>query len=260
MREIWAAGDAYEAYMGRWSKPVAERFVRGLGMPAHSRWLDVGCGSGALSETVHSVAEPSRLAGLDPSAGFLSVARDRITGTRSAFVVGDAGSLPFSDHAFDVVVSGLALNFVLDPSQAVAEFARVAPVVAAYVWDYAGGMEMLSHFWDAAVALDPAVDEVDEKHRFPWCRPEPLGRLWAAAGLVDVAVEPIEISTVFADFDDFWRPFLGGQGPAPGYAMSLSDDHRAALRDLLRGRLPAEADGSIPLTARAWSVRGVAHR
>ncbi|MFD8492104.1 class I SAM-dependent methyltransferase [Amycolatopsis sp. NPDC059657] len=259
MREIWAAGEAYEAYMGRWSKPVAERFVRGLGMPARSRWLDVGCGTGALSATVLSAAEPARVVGLDPSVGFLSIARGRIADTRSAFVVGDASSLHFPDHAFDVVVSGLALNFVLDPSRAVAEFARVAPVVAAYVWDYSGGMGMLSHFWDAAVALDPAVDELDEKHRFPWCRPEPLTRLWTAAGLAGVTVHPIEISTVFVDFDDYWRPFLGGQGPAPGYVMSLSDEHRAALRDLLRSRLPAEMDGSIPLTATAWSVRGVSN-
>ncbi|SDY34557.1 Methyltransferase domain-containing protein [Amycolatopsis xylanica] len=259
MREIWAAGDAYEAYMGRWSTPVAERFVRGLGMPARSRWLDVGCGTGALSAAVLSVADPARLVGMDPSAGFLSLARGRIVDARSAFVVGDAGSLPFADHAFDAVVSGLALNFVLDPSRAVAEFARVAPMVAAYVWDYPGGMGILSHFWDAALSLDPAVDELDEKHRFPWCRPEPLARLWTAAGLADVSVHPIEIPTVFADFDDYWRPFLGGQGPAPGYVMSLPDDHRAALRDLLRSRLPAKPDGSIPLTARAWSVRGVAN-
>jgi hypothetical protein len=119
-------------------------------------------------------------------------------------------------------------------------------------------MAMLRHFWDAATALAPAAAGLDEGRRFPLCQPEPLRELWSHAGLDVIEVEAIEIPTVFADFDDYWRPFLGGQGPAPGYVMSLPPEHRSALRDLLRTRLPRDPDGSIPLTAKAWAVKGTA--
>jgi SAM-dependent methyltransferase len=261
MHEAWAVGDAYEAYVGRWSRRVGEAFLHWLDVPARRHWLDVGCGTGALTATVLTVADPAQVIGVDTSEGFLATARARIVDTRSTFCAGNAQSLPFPDRRFDAVVSGLALNFVPDPRRAAAEFARVATsggVAAAYVWDYAEGMAMMRHFWDAAAALDPAAAELDEGRRFPLCRPEPLGRLWADAGLDNVTVQAIQVPTVFADFDDYWRPFLGGQGPAPGYAMSLTDEHRRALGDLLRVRLPAGPDGSIPLTARAWAVRGTA--
>jgi SAM-dependent methyltransferase len=165
------------------------------------------------------------------------------------------------DLQFDAVVSGLTLNFVPEPDRAAAELARVAApggVVAAYVWDYAEGMAMMRYFWDAATALDPAAAELDEGRRFPLCQPDALGRLWTGAGLADVEVRAIEVPTRFADFDDYWTPFLGGQGPAPGYVMSLDEERRDALRDLLHARLPSAQDGSIPLTARAWAVRGTA--
>jgi hypothetical protein len=133
---------------------------------------------------------------------------------------------------------------------------RPSATVAAYVWDYAGRMEPLRRFWDAAVALDPAASAVDEGARFPICAPEPLRRAFEDAGLTTVAVEAIEVPTVFRDFDDYWTPFLSGVGPAPGYAASLGDDAREALRERLRVRLPSEPDESIHLVARAWAVRG----
>jgi hypothetical protein len=117
---------------------------------------------------------------------------------------------------------------------------------------------MMKRFWDAAAELDPAAAELDEGRRFPLCRPEPLSQLWTDAGLTDVTVRPIDIPTVFAGFDDYWGPFLGGQGPAPGYAMALTAQRRDALRDRLRETLPTGPDGSIALTARAWAVRGTA--
>ena len=196
---------------------------------------------------------------MDPSEGFLAHARARIVDPRAAFLAGDARSLPSPDHCFGAVISGLALNFVPQPHRAAAEFARVlrpGGVAAAYVWDYAEGMGMLRHFWDAATVLDPAAGELDEGRRFPLCRPEPLSRLWTDAGLAEVTVQAIEVGTVFADFEDYWRPFLGGQGPAPGYVMSLTEEHRRDLRELLSVRLPTAADRSIQLTARAWAVRG----
>lgn len=234
--------------------------MRWLDVPAGRRWLDVGCGTGALTATVLAVADPAEVIGVDPSEAFLATANTRIADPRAHFRAGDARSLPLPDGQVDVVVSGLALNFVPDPPRAAAELARVTRpggAAAAYVWDYAEGMAMMRHFWDAAVALDPAAAELDEGPRFPLCQPEPLGQLWTDAGMDAVTVHAIEIPTVFADFDDYWTPFLGGQGPAPGYAMSLTEDHRQTLRESLRDRLPAGPDGSIPLTARAWAVRGV---
>jgi SAM-dependent methyltransferase len=252
VRDRWEIGGAYEAYVGRWSRVVAGEFVRWLEMPAGRRWLDVGCGTGALTATVRSGAAPSGVVGVDRSHGFLTDAH----GPRTA---GDARALPFPDGRFDAVVSGLAINFVPEPAAAAAELARVAApggVVAAYVWDYAEGMTMMRHLWDAALALDPAALELDEARRFAVCRPEPLRDLWAGAGLTDVATRAIEIWTVFRDFDDYWQPFLGGQGAAPAYVMSLPEGRRQALRDAVRERLPIAADGSIALTARAWAVRG----
>jgi SAM-dependent methyltransferase len=259
VHDVWAVGDAYEAYVGRWSRRVAVAFLHWLEVPARQLWLDVGCGTGALTATILAEADPAEVVGVDMSEGFLAEARARIGDTRATFHAGDAQSLPLPDRHFDAVVSGLALNFVPDPRRAVAEFARVAGsgrVAAAYVWDYAEGMAMLRYFWDAATALDPAAADLDEGRRFPLCRPEPLRALWTDAGLDKVSVQAIEVPAVFADFDDYWRPFLGGQGPAPGYVMSLTDEHRRALRDLLRARLPSGVDGSIQLTARAWAVRG----
>jgi SAM-dependent methyltransferase len=258
-REVWSGGEAYEAYVGRWSRRVAEAFVRWLDPPPGGRWLDVGCGTGALTAAVLAVADPAQVVGLDPSQGFLTHARARAVDPRASLQVGDARWLPLRDHRFDAVVSGLALNFVPDPGRAAAEFARVAMsggVVAAYVWDYAEGMAMMRYFWDAATTVDPVAAELDESRRFPLCQPEPLARLWTDAGVDKVTVTAIDVPTVFADFDDYWRPFLGGQGPAPGYVMSLTEEHRRDLRDLLRVRLPTGPDGSIPLTARAWAVRG----
>jgi SAM-dependent methyltransferase len=258
--DVWAAGDAYEAYVGRWSRLVAARFLRWLDLPAGARWLDVGCGTGALTATILATADPTEVVGVDPSPEFLENARTQIADSRAAFHVGDARSLPVADNSFDAVVSGLALNFVLDPALAVAEFTRAVVAngtAAAYVWDYANGMALMRYFWDAAIVLDPAATELDEGRRFPLCAPDRLHDLCTEAGMDEVAVQPIDVPTVFTDFDDYWRPFLGGQGPAPGYAMSLTDERRRNLRDSLRDSLPTEPDGSIRLTARAWAVRGI---
>src|SRR2546430_5873238 len=236
MGDVWAVGEAYERYVGRWSRPVAVAFLDWLAVPAGRRWLDVGCGTGALTAAVLAGADPGEVLGIDPSDGFVAHARSRIADPRVGFRIGDARALPVPDGSSDVVVSGLALNFVPEPQRAVAELARATMpggMVAAYVWDYAAGMAMLRYFWDAAAALDPAAAELDEGRRFPLCRPEPLRELWTGAGLSDVAVQPIEVPTAFDDFADYWTPFLGGQGPAPGYVASLPEDGRTALRDLI---------------------------
>ena len=257
--DVWAVGAAYEAYVGRWSRPVAREFVRWLGVPRRRRWLDVGCGTGALVEAIVEQAEPDAVLGVDRSDGFVRHARERVTGAEVAFREGDAQSLPVPTGSFDAVVSGLVLNFVPEPARMVAEMARTARpggTIALYVWDYAAGMELMRRFWDAARALDPAAAALDEAVRFPGCAPAPLAALLGAAGLSGVATTAIDVATPFRDFDDYWTPFLGGQGPAPAYAMSLPEERRAALRELVRGRLPIAPDGSIRLIARAWAVRG----
>jgi SAM-dependent methyltransferase len=258
--EVWAVGTAYEPYVGRWSRLVARELVASLGVAADAAWLDVGCGTGALSQAVLAAADPDAVVGLDPSTGFVAYARTRLADRRARFLVADARRLPFAGGRFDAVVSGLVLNFVPDPVTAVREMARVTRAggrVAAYVWDYAGRMELIRRFWDAAAALDPAAAELDEGRRFGLCRPGPLARLFEDAGLAEVGVRPIEVPTRFRDFDDYWSPFLGGQGPAPAYAIALDEPRRAALREELLARLPVAADGSIPLVARAWAVDSV---
>jgi SAM-dependent methyltransferase len=258
-KDVWVAGDLYEPYVGRWSRLVAREFLSWLSVPTDKDWLDVGCGTGALSQAILETATPHAVIGVDPSAGFIDYAKTRITSPLASFEVGDAQSLPVDRASFDVAVAGLVLNFVPDPSGAVAEMTRaVRPgsAVAAYVWDYAGKMELMRYFWDAAVPLDPAAFHLDEGRRFPLCAPEPLSELFAQAGLRAVEVRPIDVPTRFRDFDDYWSPFLGGQAPAPGYAMSLSEDRRRRLRDRIRSQLPVAPDGTIQLIARAWAIRG----
>jgi SAM-dependent methyltransferase len=176
------------------------------------------------------------------------------------FEVGNAQSLKVDSKTFDVAVSGLVLNFVPHPNQMVAEMARAVRdggVVALYVWDYAGNMQMMRHFWNAATALDPAARDLDEGRRFPICNPKPLTDLFQNASLFQVQVRPVDILAHFKDFNDFWSPFLGGQGPAPGYVMSLSESRRAQLRERVYNSLPFALDGTISLVLRAWAVQGV---
>jgi len=257
--EVWASGDAYEPYVGRWSRLVARELLAWLGRPPGGRWLDVGSGTGALSAVILEAAGPREVVGVDRSPGYVAHAVERIRDGRARFQVADAQGLPFRDREFDVAVSGLVLNFLPDPARALGEMRRtVRPggTVAVYVWDYAGRMELMREFWDAAVALDPAARELDEGRRFPVCRPEPLSALFGRAGLEAVESRAIDVPTVFRDFDDYWSPFLGGQAPAPGYCMALPEDRRRALRERLRAALPIRPDGSIHLVARAWATRG----
>jgi SAM-dependent methyltransferase len=258
-KDVWAAGLRYEPYIGRWSRLVAKELLEWLSIPDGKDWLDVGCGTGAVTQIILEYGRPNVVKGMDPSLGFIEYAKAKIDSGRASFEVGDAQSLAFDSASFDVVVSGLVLNFMPQPQRAAAEMIRVARadgVVAAYVWDYAGKMELMRYFWDAAVALDPAASELDEGRRFPICQPLPLAGLFKDAGLEDVEVRPIDVPTYFRDFNDYWSPFLGGQGPAPGYAMRLGEEHREALRERIRTRLPIARDGSISLIARAWAVRG----
>jgi SAM-dependent methyltransferase len=257
--EVWAEADAYEPYIGRWSRLVARELLAWVQVAGGARWLDLGCGTGALSGTILELADPSALLGVDRSEGYVAYARAALAGGPAGFVVADGRYLPVADGGFDAAASGLVLNFVPEPGLAVREMARVTRPggrIAAYLWDYADGMQVIRRFWDAATALDPAATGLDEGRRFGLCRPGPLAALFGDAGIERVEVRPLEVPTTFRDFDDYWSPFLGGQGPAPGYAVALPEERLAALREELRGRLPVAADGSIELTARAWAVAG----
>jgi SAM-dependent methyltransferase len=258
-KDVWAAGKLYEPYVGRWSRLVAREFLPWLSVPHNKDWLDVGCGTGALTQTILEAAAPRFVKGIDASAEFIDYARDQTRSPLAAFEVGDAQTLPMDTASVDAAVSGLVLNFVSQPARAVEEMTRAVRsrgVVAAYVWDYAGKMELMRYFWDAAVALDPAAADLDEGQRFPICAPVPLSELFTQAGLRAVKVRSIDVPTHFRDFDNYWSPFLGGQGPAPGYAISLSEERRSLLRERIRAELPISADGVVRLMARAWAVKG----
>jgi SAM-dependent methyltransferase len=258
--DAWQAGDRYEAYMGRWSRLVAPRFLDWLGAPGGMDWLDVGCGTGALAATILARCTPRSLTAIDPSEGFVAAARAALTDPCVELQVGDAQALPLGDASKDVVVSGLALNFVPDMHRALTEMKRVARPggrVAFYVWDYAGGLAFVHAFWQAAASLDAAAADLSEDRRFSACTPDGLVALARSAGLEAVECTPIEVPTVFADFEDYWQPFTLGAGPAPGYCTSLAPEARDRLRERLRASLPRTADGAIHLNARAWAARSV---
>ena len=254
--DAWLAGDRYDPFMGRWSRAVAPLFVAWLGLPGGLRWVDLGCGTGALTSAILESARPASVRGVDPAEGFVAWAAGQVQDPRASFEVGEAADLP--PGSADAVVSGLVVNFLPDPVPAVRAMAQAAAggTVAAYVWDYAGGMGLLRHFWRAAVAVDPAAGELDEARRFPGSAPEPLTELWRSAGLDEVRTTELVVEQTYADFDELWAPFLGGTGPAPGYLAGLGQDTRNGIRDRLRADLPTGDDGAVTLTARAHAVRG----
>ena len=258
----WTAASAYEDFMGRWSRRLAPRFVDWLGIPDGAHWLDVGCGTGALTNAICEAAAPASVVGCDPARPFVDYARAHSTDDRAEFVVAGAGSLPARRDGYGCVTSLCALNFFSDPGSAVSEMRAITAksgAVSACVWDYAERMEFLRRFWDVAASLDASASELDEGRRFPLCRREALLGLFRDAGLADVRCEAIQIPTRFASFDEYWEPFLGGTGPAPSYVASLDADRRSVLAAELDRTLPPRPGGGIDLVARAWAVRGTVH-
>jgi ubiquinone/menaquinone biosynthesis C-methylase UbiE len=259
--DAWNAGDSYDAYMGRWSRLVAAGFLDWQGAGNGLDWLEIGCGTGALSQQILTRCNPRRLTAIEPSEGFVAQARANVADERAAFQVGDAQSLAIDTASCDVAVSGLVLNFVPDRQKALAEMKRVVRpggLIGFYVWDYpGGGVEFMHAFWKAAMALDPRAADLSEDRRFADCTQSGLVALAKSAGFANVEISPIDVATVFQDFDDYWLPFTLGAGPAPGYCASLGAEDRERLKESLRGSLACDADGSIRLQARAWAVKSI---
>jgi trans-aconitate methyltransferase len=256
--DLWSADDAYERYMGRWSRKVAPLFLDWLAAPEGAAWADIGCGTGELTRQIADRCGPARLVGVDTAAAFIARARERVP--EAEFLQGDAAKLDLADAGLDCAVSGLVLNFVPDKAAALREMARIVRpggAVGLYVWDYAGHMQIMRSFFDAAREIDVGASTYDDGINAPICRPGPLGDAFAAAGLEAIETAPIDITTAFADFDDYWTPFLGGAGSAPKYCASLDEAVRERIRQAVRRRLPTGPDGEILLAARAWAVKGV---
>ena len=258
--DMFAESEAYERFMGRWSRQLAPALIKFASVQPKHAVLDVGSGTGALSAAVVETVPTARVIGVDPSEAYVKFATGKVTGANLKFAVGDAQKLEFPDATFDRTLALLVMNFIPDHTKALREMARVTRpggVVAAAVWDYGEGMEMLRIFWDEALALNPQIDSRDERH-MPLCRAGQLAALWRANGLDQVDEQPISINQPFASFDDYWAPFLGGQGPAGAYVRSLPEEGRQALAARLRSRLAGGRDDrSFTLRARAWAVRGV---
>jgi len=258
-RNMFADAQAYERFMGRWSRLLAPKFLAFAGIGDATSVLDVGCGTGALSLEVAARNRKALVMGVDLSKEYVAYANQQDHDQRARFEAGDAQHLLYPDGSFDAALSMLVLNFIPQPQQAVTEMRRVTKPkgrVAAAVWDYGDGMQMLRTFWNAAVSLDPGVEKVDEKH-MPLCRSGELRDLFTRAGLDHVNEKAVEIELRFQSFDDYWEPFMLGQGPAGAYMKTLNAEKAGALRDRVRRRIETEFGGpSFRLGARAWAVRG----
>ena len=262
VRDGWMAGSAYESFMGRWSRQLAGRFVPWLRVPSGVHWLDVGCGTGALTGAICRDAHPASVLGCDLAEPLIEYARRHTGDACASFVIAGVGDLPRRADGYGCVASLLALNFFPDAQAAVDEMRSCTTTrgtVSACVWDYGGRMDLLRYFWDAAVAVDPTARELDEGERFPLCRPDALTDLFRRSGLGDVRCEAIDVPTEFASFEDYWQSFLGGTGPAPSYVASLDNERRTMMARRLEDALPRQRGGEISLRARAWAVRGTAN-
>ncbi len=243
--------DAYDRFMGRYSVLLAPQLAEFAGVAHGQRVLDVGCGPGALTTELVRRLGPDAVSAVDPSEPFVAAARERHPGVTVRLAA--AEQLPFEDGAFDAALAQLVVHFMADPVTGLRELARVTRkhgVVAACVWDLAGGRAPLSPFWEAARQLDPDVE--DESH-LAGAREGHLAQLFEAAGLEQIEESSLAVSLEHPSFEDWWEPFMLGVGPAGAYAAGLDAKRQAQLRELCRESLPA---APFVLTAQAWAARG----
>ena len=248
-RSFIASGDAYDSFMGRYSRPLAHAFADDAGVTAGLRALDVGCGPGALTAVLEDRLGPGAVAACDPSAPFVAACAARHPGVDVR--AGRAEAIPFDDAAFDRVLAQLVLHFVTDPIVAAHEFRRVlrpGGVAAACVWDFAEGMQMLRLFWDAALAVDPHAP--DEARTMRFGRAGEIAELFAQAGFGEITETTLDVTSAYVGFDELWGGFLAGVGPAGSYCIGLAEQPRIDVRDELFRRL-GSPDGPFSLTATA---------
>jgi len=253
------ATEAYDWRAGRWSQAVGQSFVEWLSCPSGLRWLEIGCGAGALSRAILEKGEPGKLIGIDPSKEDLAQTRQTLRDGRAEFQQGVMEALPFPDGSFDVIAAGLVFNFLKDTPLAFGEMQRVAVpdgCLAGYVWDFAGEMQVVRRFWDAAIAVDSAAAQADQAVIFPYCTPEALRQLFLVSGLRDVDVQPISATARFPDFVTYWRALTAEDWTGGRFVNALPEIARQAIRKRLYESLPLQDDGSFVLMTRAWAVRG----
>lgn len=257
-RSMWG-GDDYDFLMGRWSRLMAPLLVQQANVQDGDKVLDIGCGTGSLTRALLDIGPAMQVTGIDGSADYVEISRKSLNDSRAVLEQGDAQSLPYSDNDFDKCVSLLVMNFIPDAKQALKEMQRVTRAggtIAAAVWDYGGGMEMLRHLWDEAVSID---DDAAAKHEgnMPLCRQGELESLWEECGLTEVSGTPLTIQMEFGSFGDYWAPFLTGVGPSGSYVSGLDDKIQAELKSRLQEKLAnGKSDLAFNLNARAWAVRG----
>jgi SAM-dependent methyltransferase len=243
--------DAYEAFMGRYSRGLSAPFAGFTGIVAGQRALDVGCGPGILTEELIARLGADAVAAVDPSPSFVEAARVRLPGVTVAEASAEA--LPFPDEAFDATLAQLVVHFMPDPVAGLREMRRVTRpggVVAASVWDHAGGQGPLGVFWRASNEIG---GEVVDESRMPGTREGHLAELFEAAGLGDIATTVLKVSREHPSFDDWWEPYTLGVGPAGAFVASLDEDRRAELRERCRALLP---EAPFTVSARAWTAKG----
>jgi SAM-dependent methyltransferase len=244
--------DAYDRFMGRYSVPLASRFSEFAGVAAGQRVIDVGCGPGALTTELVRRLGADAVWAVDPSERFVAAVHARHAGVRvqRAF----AEKLPFENELFDSALAQLVVHFMADPVAGLREMRRVTTahgVVAACVWDHAGGGGPLSLFWDAARQFDP---DVEDESRLAGARRGDLAEMFQAAGLQEIEESALSVDVEHPTFEEWWEPFLLGVGPAGGYVARLDSGRQARLRDLCREMLPA---APFVVSARAWAARGL---
>jgi SAM-dependent methyltransferase len=253
--------DAYDRFMGRWSRRLAPLLIGFGGLAEGERVLDVGCGTGSLTFALPAFANLAGVTGIDATEPFVVAARARSTDPRISFDFGDARALPYADASFDRAYSSLVLQFVPDTNKAVAEMCRVVRpggTVAAAVWDYYGGQPFTRILWDIAGVLDPALERPFFR---PLTGPGEIAAAWQAAGLEDVAETSLLIRMEFTSFDDYWGPFEAGEGPHGKYVAGLPDSARATLRQhVRRAYIGDRPDGQRSMACVAWACRGIVPR
>jgi SAM-dependent methyltransferase len=245
--------DAYDRFMGRYSVPLAPQFADFAAVAAGQRALDVGCGPGALTAELVRRLGPASVAAVDPSEPFVAAARERHPGVSVRRAA--AEQLPFEDQAFDAALAQLVVHFMADPVVGLREMARVTRqhgVVAACVWDHAGGQGPLSPFWEAARELDP---DIEDESQLAGAREGHLAQLFETAGLHEIEEGVLSVDVEHPSFEEWWEPFTLGVGPAGGFAAGLEAERQAELRELCRERLPV---APFVLTAWTWAARGLA--